>query len=115
MLYLLYDDKLFQDHVCEDEFKAVSRLATFVVCCLFFHPTFPLSYRCQFYMSNQFAFALRYISIVGAGFTSLIAGATTVHQFIGPDLTLPPPPKDLQERAIALGIEVETGASKSIS
>lgn len=66
-------------------------------------------------MSNQFAFALRYISIVGAGFTSLIAGATTVHQFIGPDLTLPPPPKDLQERAIALGIEVETGASKSIS
>ena len=104
---LLYDDKSFVR-------TAVSIAATSQILLLSFNPTFPLSY-CQFYMSNQFAFALRYISIVGAGFTSLIAGATTVHQFIGPDLTLPPPPKDLQERAIALGIEVETGVSKSIS
>jgi hypothetical protein len=55
-------------------------------------------------MSTQFAFAIRYATIFGAGLSSLLAGASTVHYFFAPDLTLPPPPTDLQIRAKNQGI-----------
>jgi hypothetical protein len=57
------------------------------------------------FMSNQFAFAIRYVAIFGAGVGSLLAGASTVHHFLAPDLTLPPPPPDLHARAKKLGIQ----------
>jgi hypothetical protein len=56
------------------------------------------------WMSTQFAFAIRYATIFGAGLSSLLAGASTVHYFFAPDLTLPPPPTDLQIRAKNQGI-----------
>jgi hypothetical protein len=64
-------------------------------------------------MSNQLGFAIRYLTIVSAGLGSLLAGATTVHHFIGPDLTLPPPPPELQSRARAQGISFEEEEASS--
>ena len=50
---------------------------------------------------------------MSAGLGSLLAGATTVHHFIGPDLTLPPPPPELQSRARAQGISFEEEEASS--
>ena len=66
-----------------------------------------------FFMSNQLGlgFALRYVTIFGAGVTSLLAGASSVHYFLAPDLTLPPPPADLQARARELGVDTTSNPS----
>jgi hypothetical protein len=41
---------------------------------------------------------LQYATVVAAGVGALLAGASTVHYFQAPDLTLPPPPAHLARR-----------------
>lgn len=49
-------------------------------------------------MASSLSSLLQYATVVAAGVGSLLAGASTVHYFQAPDLTLPPPPEDLVER-----------------
>ena len=41
---------------------------------------------------------VQYATVVAAGVGALLAGASTVHYFQAPDLTLPPPPEHLARR-----------------
>ena len=40
------------------------------------------------------------------GIASMLAGGSVVHQFFSPDLTLPPPPVELQEKLTRLREEL---------
>ena len=58
---------------------------------------------------SQLGSLVQYATVVAAGVASLLAGASTVHFFAAPDLTLPPPPEDLARRLREA--EEATGAS----
>ena len=48
--------------------------------------------------TSSLGYFLRYGLVCGSGIAALLAGASVVHIRYAPDLTLPPPPADLQRR-----------------